>query len=165
VNLAMASLEGQPGVSGKMYAAFLPLADPAAADREGRPPPGISLLARDLQTVTLYDSAGKFAGVRRPGSGKPITVDGVEVVVVGLVAASGMELKHDPGVPLVYAGFGGMCITTVVSYLSHSQVWAAQAGGDVLVGGRSNRAKFGFEQELEAVVDAVPDSGPPGPAA
>lgn len=50
-----------------------------------------------------------------------------------------------------------MCITTVVSYLSHSQVWAAQAGSGVLVGGTTNRAKFAFEQELGEVLKAVPE--------
>ena len=59
----------------------------------------------------------------------------------------------------------GMCLTTVVSYLSHSQVWATQqAGGSVVVGGRSNRAKFGFQQELQEVIDAVPEVLPAAPA-
>ena len=158
VNLPMASLEGKANKSGKLYAAFLPLADPSEAQREGKAPKGISFLARDLQSVVIYDSQGTFIGVRRPGSGKPLTVEGVDIVVEGIIAASGMEMKVDPGIPLVYAGFGGMCITTVLSYLSHSQVWAAQVGGDIVVGGRSNRAKFGFQQELEDVVESLPEA-------
>ena len=51
----------------------------------------------------------------------------------------------------------GLCITTVVSYLSHSQVWAAQAGSGVMVGGQTNRAKVFFEQELTEVLGAVPE--------
>ena len=51
----------------------------------------------------------------------------------------------------------GLCITTVVSYLSHSQVWAAQAGSGVMVGGSTNRAKLFFEQELSEVLGAVPE--------
>ena len=108
--------------------------------------------------MVIYDSEGKFIGVRRPGSGKPLNVEGVDVVVERIVAASGMEMKVDPGVPLVYAGYGGMCITTVLSYLSHSQVWAAEVGGDLVVGGRSNRAKIGFEQELDDIVEKLPEA-------
>lgn len=48
-------------------------------------------------------------------------------------------------------------MTTVISYLSHSQVWAAQAGSNVLVGGTTNRAKFGFQQELSDILAAVPE--------
>lgn len=157
LKLPMASLEGQPGVNGKLYATFLPVGDPAEAQREGRAPRGVSFLAKDLQSVVVYDSSGKFVGVRRPGSGKPITVDGVDVIVENIVPATGLELKADPGVPLVYAGFGGMCITTVVSYLSHSQVWAAQVGRDLVVGGRTNRARYAFELEMEGIVDSLPE--------
>ena len=51
-----------------------------------------------------------------------------------------------------------MCVTTVVSYLSHSQVWAAQAGRDLVVGGRSNRARYAFEVEVEGVLDGLPEA-------
>eukprot|EP00887_Chlorella_sp_A99_P002598 scaffold6.g2598.t1 len=161
-NLPMASLAGSgagAGSDGKLYATFLPVEEGAP----GAAPRGVSILARDLQSVVFYDSRGAFAGVRRPGSGKPLRVEGLDIVVEGIVGASGMELKSDPGVPLVYAGFGGLCITTVVSYLSHSQVWALQQGGAVLVGGRTNRAKLAFQQEVEELLQRVPDVAPPAP--
>ncbi len=63
-----------------------------------------AVLARDPQSVIFYDSAGQFVGVRRPDSGKPIEVEGVSLVVEGVTGATGLELKADPGVPLVYAG-------------------------------------------------------------
>jgi cytochrome c biogenesis protein len=115
------------------------------------------VIVRDMDTVTLYDSQGAFAGVRRAGSGKPITVDGVTLVIDDIVGSTGLEIKSDPGVPWVYAGFGGIMITTLVSYVSHSQVWALQDGAAVVVGGRSNRSKFTFQRELDAAIDAVPE--------
>ena len=48
-------------------------------------------------------------------------------------------------------------ITTLISYLSHSQVWAQQEGDYVFVAGRSNRARFGFNKELDTVLEAVPE--------
>jgi cytochrome c biogenesis protein len=42
--------------------------------------------------------------------------------VENIVGSTGLELKSDPGVPLVYAGFGALMITTLISYVSHSQV-------------------------------------------
>lgn len=57
-------------------------------------------------------------------------VEGVSLIIDRVTGATGMELKNDPGVPWVYAGFAGLMITTLVSYLSHSQVWAlAQVRG------------------------------------
>jgi cytochrome c biogenesis protein len=108
--------------------------------------------------VTFYDAKGAFAGVRRAGSGTPIEVEGRWFVVDRLVGASGLQLKHDPGVATVYAGFAALMLTTVVSYTSFSQVWALQEGSCVHVGGRANRAVVSFESELGAVLDAVPEA-------
>lgn len=152
--LPMAPLKGVGGSDGKLYGSFLPLEAAPTADST---PKGISFLAKDLESVVVYDSSGKFVGVRRPTSKKPITVDGVDVVIQNIVASSGMELKSDPGIPLVYAGFGGICITTVLSYLSHSQVWGMQSGSSVVVGGKTNRALVGFQVEMDEVVESVPE--------
>lgn len=151
--LPMAPLQGLPGSEGKLYGTFLPIEAPTADSK----PKGISLLAKDLESIIVYDSSGNFAGVRRPTSQKPITVDGIEIVIRDIIASSGMELKSDPGVPLVYAGFGGICITTVLSYLSHSQAWALQRGNKLIVGGKTNRALVGFQVELDELINTLPN--------
>ena len=55
-----------------------------------------SMLARDLQSIVLYDKEGKFAGVRRPNSKLPINIDGSEIVIVDAIGSSGLELKVPP---------------------------------------------------------------------
>lgn len=51
------------------------------------------MLARDLQSVVLYDQEGKFAGIRRPSSKLPIEIDGSKIVVVDAIGSSGLNLK------------------------------------------------------------------------
>lgn len=112
------------------------------------------MLARDLQSIVVYDLEGKFAGIRRPNSKLPIEIDGMKIVIEDAIGSTGLELKvhsfgesslmthskkkkkddmfclmllvlftqTDPGVPVVYAGFGALMLTTCISYLSHSQV-------------------------------------------
>ena len=94
---------GPAGVQGKLWATFLP----SREGEQGQAPRGVSMLARDFQLVTLYKADGTFAGVRRIGSGTPIEVEGMRILIDGAVGATGLELKVDPGVPYVYAGFGG----------------------------------------------------------
>ncbi|CAN6448002.1 unnamed protein product [Victoria cruziana] len=149
-NLAMAPLQ----INGdkKLYGTFLPLGDSESSNVKG-----ISMLARDLQSIVLYDQEGKFAGVRRPGSKLPIDIDGVKIVIEDAIGSSGLELKTDPGVPVVYAGFGALMLTTCISYLSHSQVWALQDGTTVVIGGKTNRAKIGFPDEMNRLLDRVPE--------
>ena len=43
--------------------------------------------------MVLYDSSGQFVGVRRPGSNRPIVVDGQKIIVDDVIGSSGLELK------------------------------------------------------------------------
>lgn len=52
-----------------------------------------SMLARDLQSIVLYDQEGKFVGVRRPNSQLPIEIDGMKIVIEDAIGSSGLELK------------------------------------------------------------------------
>lgn len=52
-----------------------------------------SMLARDLQSIVLYDQEGKFVGVRRPNSKLPIEIDGMQIVIEDAIGSSGLELK------------------------------------------------------------------------
>lgn len=149
-NLAMAPLK----INGdkKLFGTFLPAEDVNSPNVKG-----ISMLARDLQSIVLYDQDGKFVGVRRPNSKLPIVIDGTKIVIEDAIGSSGLQLKTDPGVPVVYAGFGALMLTTCISYLSHSQVWALQDGTAVIVGGKTNRAKAVFEDEVNRLLDHVPE--------
>ena len=51
------------------------------------------MLARDLQSIFIYDQQGKFAGVRRPNSKLPIEIDGTKIVIVDAIGSSGLDLK------------------------------------------------------------------------
>ncbi|XP_039782412.1 cytochrome c biogenesis protein CCS1, chloroplastic-like isoform X2 [Panicum virgatum] len=122
-NLAMAPLK----LNGdkKLFGTFLPLED---SDSSNPSVKGISMLARDLQSIVLYDQDGKFVGVRRPSSKLPIEINGNEILIEDAIGSTGLDLKTDPGVPIVYAGFGALMLTTCISYLSHSQVQALPNG-------------------------------------
>ncbi|CAH1418096.1 unnamed protein product [Lactuca virosa] len=156
-NLAVAPLT----VNGdkKLYGSFLPIGNTDSPNVKG-----ISMLLRDLQSVVLYDPEGKFAGVRRPNSKLPIEIDGTKIEIVDAIGSSGLDMKTDPGVPIVYAGFGALMLTTCISYLSHTQIWALQDGTTVVVGGKTNRAKIEFPEEMNRVLDRVPEINEPSDA-
>ncbi|KJH72065.1 cytochrome c biogenesis protein [Aliterella atlantica] len=108
---------------------------------------GVSLLARDLQgMLLLYDTKGQLVSTLR--AGMSAEVNGVTLKIVELIGSTGLQIKADPSVPIVYTGFALLMIGVVMSYVSHSQIWALQADGRFYVGGRTNRAQVAFEQEM-----------------
>jgi cytochrome c biogenesis protein len=118
---------------------------------------GVTLLARDLQgSVLLYDNGGQLVGTVR--SGLSTDVNGVTLALVDVIGSTGLQIKADPGIPLVYTGFGLLMVGVIMSYVSHSQVWALVENGVLYVGGRTNRAQVTFERELLALLNALPQS-------
>lgn len=60
--------------------------------------------------------------VRTPGSGRGLEIGAFSITVDSVTASSGLEIKADPGIPFVYAGFGALMVTTALSVVPHTQV-------------------------------------------
>lgn len=115
---------------------------------------GVSLLARDLQgTVVVYDAKGDLTSAVREGMTIPI--NGVNLKIVELVGSTGLQIKADPGVPIVYLGFGLLMMGVIMSYFSHSQIWALQLGDRFYIGGKTNRAQVSFEREIIDTIEML----------
>ena len=128
---------------------------------------GVSLVAKDLQGMVLvYDMTGKLVATVR--AGQSTVVNGITLRVLDVVGSTGLQIKADPGIPIVYTGFALLMVGVVMSYISHSQIWALQTEGRCLIGGRTNRAQVTFEREMIALfdqldqADAVADAVPSG---
>jgi cytochrome c biogenesis protein len=115
---------------------------------------GASLLAKDLQGMLLvYDASGKIVSTVR--AGMATQVNGVTLKVDELIGSTGLQIKADPGIPIVYTGFGLLMLGVIMSYVSHSQIWALQKGDHFYVGGRTNRAQVAFEREVIEILDRL----------
>ena len=65
-----------------------------------------------------------------------------------ILSATGLQIKTDPGIPLIYSGFGFLMLSTLLSYRTYSQVWIIQKNQKLFIGGTTNRATFDFEIEF-----------------
>jgi len=119
---------------------------------------GVYLLAKDLQgTLLVYDLQGKLISTVREG--RSIEVNGVNLSIEKVIGSTGLQIKADPGIPAVYLGFGLVMLGVMMSYVSHSQVWALQTDKGFFVGGRTNRAQVTFEREIIEILDQLDGDG------
>lgn len=115
---------------------------------------GVSLLAKDLQgMVLIYDAQGKLINTVRAGMSIP--VNGVNLQILDVMGSTGLQIKFDPGIPIVYTGFALLMLGVVMSYFSHSQIWALQTDKTLYIGGKTNRAQVAFEQEILEILDQL----------
>ncbi|MGV2829541.1 cytochrome c biogenesis protein [Myxosarcina sp. GI1(2024)] len=120
---------------------------------------GVFLLAKDLQgTVLVYDRAGKLVNAVRSGQG--IAVDDINLKLIEVVGSTGLQIKADPGVPIVYTGFGLLMVGVIMSYFSHSQIWALETEDKFYFGGKTNRAQVTFEREIMNIIERLEASSP-----
>jgi cytochrome c biogenesis protein len=116
---------------------------------------GVTLLTPDLQgTFLIYDEKGDLLSTLRLNGSTE--VNGVTLTIKDVVGSTGLQIKADPGIPVVYTGFGLLMLGVIASYVSHSQVWALQVGNSLYVGGKTNRAQVNFESEMVEVIENMP---------
>ncbi|MCG9889991.1 MAG: cytochrome c biogenesis protein [Thermosynechococcaceae cyanobacterium MS004] len=141
--LPMARLQVE---GGRLWGTWVPIKPDLSA--------GVSLVARDMQgTVVVYDTTGKLIGSLR--TGMSLSVEGIELSLIEVIGSTGLQIKADPGIPFVYAGFGLLMLSVMISYISHSQVWALLEDETLYIGGRTNRGQILFERELVEVVNQL----------
>jgi cytochrome c biogenesis protein len=139
---------------GRLWGAWLPI-KPDLSD-------GVSLVVRDLQGLVLvYDKSGKLVATVRQGMSTELP-NGLRLSIVDIVGSTGLQIKADPSIPIVYLGFALLMLSTLMSYVSHSQVWGLWVDGKIYVGGITNRAQVAFEREFLAVLaDLTPPTATP----
>ncbi|MEM8672327.1 MAG: cytochrome c biogenesis protein [Cyanobacteria bacterium P01_G01_bin.67] len=115
---------------------------------------GVSMLIKDLQgTALIYNQQGDLTSAIRIG--QSVAIDGINVKLIDIIGSTGLQIKADPGVPIVYTGFALLMIGVVMSYFSHSQVWALEQDHHFYFGAKTNRAQVSFEREILGVIDSL----------
>jgi len=68
--------------------------------------------------------------------------------ILDIISSTGLQVKMDPGIPLIYTGFGFLMLSTLISYFTYSQIWVVQDQKKVFIGGNTTRAILDFELEF-----------------
>jgi len=68
--------------------------------------------------------------------------------IVDIISSTGLQIKLDPGIPLIYTGFGFLMFSTLISYFTYSQIWIVQDQKKIFIGGNTTRAILDFELEF-----------------
>ncbi|TVS02155.1 MAG: cytochrome C biogenesis protein CcsB [Cyanobium sp. PLM2.Bin73] len=120
--------------------------------------PVLLSLGSEQGPVDVYGADGRLIGSLAVG-GEPLEVNGLPLRVGSVLPASGILLKRDPGVPLVYAGFAIAMVGGALSLLATRQLWAiaedTPSSSRLHVAGLCNRNLTGFAAELPLLLSRV----------
>lgn len=107
---------------------------------------GVFLIIDNLEGYcSVYTQTGEFRGNielnEKTKFVKPIALSQI-------ISSTGLQIKMDPGLSTIYSGFLFLMLSTLISYLTYSQIWVVLKNKKIFIGGTTNRANFEFEVEM-----------------
>ena len=106
----------------------------------------------ELGPVNIYDNDGTL--LTKLSINKEEKVKGALIKIINIIPSSGLLLKHDPGVPLVYLSFAIILIGGSLSIISTKKIWVLHENEKsmIYIGGLSNRNLSGLSKELPNLI-------------
>jgi cytochrome c biogenesis protein len=101
-------------------------------------------------TYNVYNKKGEFLETKNLGD--EISKN---LVLIDVLPSTGLLIKYDPSIFIIYSGFGLLIITTFLSYLPYTQVWIFSQKGNTWLGATTNRGKIQVELEFENLIRYV----------
>ena len=107
---------------------------------------GIIAIIDNLQGYcSIYDKMGQFLG--NVELNESINLQ-QSINLLEIISSTGLQIKTDPGIPVIYIGFFFLMLSTLISYITYSQIWMIKKNQKIFIGGNTNRATFEFELEF-----------------
>jgi cytochrome c biogenesis protein len=114
----------------------------------------ILIVIQDLTgKYLLYTPTKDFLGEFEIG--QKIFIDGTQIRIEKILPSTGLQVKSDPGIVLVYFGFSFLIFSVFLSYVSYFQVWATKKEDKLYVYGDTNRATYFFEKNVLNILDTL----------
>jgi len=111
---------------------------------------GILILVDNLRDYSsIYTSKGEFLGNFEYNETLP---DIEQVQLIEILSSTGLQIKTDPGIPIIYFGFLFLMLSTLISYVTYSQIWILRINQNLFIGGTTTRDLFEFEFEFLNVI-------------
>ena len=111
----------------------------------------LALVFDQLQNIVfVYDENGNFINFKNTG-------DLIEenLKLIDILPSTGLLIKYDPSITIIYFGFGLLMITTLLSYLPYTQIWILNEKNNCWIGSSTNRGKIQLEIEFENLIRSL----------
>jgi cytochrome c biogenesis protein len=98
---------------------------------------------------TVYNNQGEFLKLYNLGD----VLDNKKIIEI--LPATGLQIKYDPSIFIIYIGFGLLMITAFLSYLPYTQIWIYNTNNLCWIGSMTNRGKINLEIEFENLIRVI----------
>jgi len=109
----------------------------------------------ELGPAIIYDNDGTRLMSLSPN--QEVEVKETLIKIINIIPSSGLLLKRDPGVPIVYSSFAIILIGGSLSLISTKKIWILheEEKSLIYIGGLSNRNLSGLSKELPNFINLL----------
>jgi cytochrome c biogenesis protein len=108
---------------------------------------GILFLITQNQ-IQIYNEKGIF--IDSLNINESIKLDNINLLkIIDIISSTGLQIKLDQGVFITYFGFLLLIISSLLSYISFSELWGLQFEKGIFSGAKTNRAQLNLMVEIE----------------
>lgn len=100
--------------------------------------------------VDFYNETSQL--IKKISIGQVLFINNLlSIKLIEFISSTGIQIKSDPGITIIYVGFGFLIISSFLSYISFSEIWVFENNKKVFFGGTTNRDKVKFKIELSKI--------------
>jgi cytochrome c biogenesis protein len=130
-------------ISQKLWVSWVPL-NILTSDK------GIFLILNSPQgKIDFYNENAKL--IKKINIGQTLNFRNLDIHPIELILATGIQIKSDPGIKIIYSGFASLMVSSLISYISFSEIWFLELPEKIFFGGQTSRAKNQLKIELSKV--------------
>jgi cytochrome c biogenesis protein len=99
----------------------------------------------------LYDEQGRFLGLKNIGD----FISFSNFRILEILPSTGLLVKYDPSISLIYFGFALLMLTSSLSYLPYTQIWLFFDNKNfktLWLGSATNRGKIQVQIDFENLI-------------
>lgn len=112
----------------------------------------LTIVANDLTgKIYLYDPKGVLVQESYIG-GFIETNKELSIQVADFITSTGLQIKSDPGINIVYLSFFLLIVSIYVSFFTYSQIWLVELAKNIKIGGNSNRSVLFFQEDFRKII-------------
>ncbi len=82
-------------------------------------------------------------------------INGSKVTLKEIVLFTGLQVKKDLGIPIVYVGFILIILALIINFFSYNQLWLIKESERYYLIGKATRANYLMEQEINKIADLI----------
>jgi cytochrome c biogenesis protein len=112
----------------------------------------LTIVVNDLNgKVYLYNSKGVLTQEIYVGDFVKTNND-FQIQISDFITSTGLQVKSDPSINLVYFSFFLLIISIYISFFTYSQIWLIELAENTKIGGNSNRSVLFFQEDFRKIV-------------